>query len=381
MAQSATHLAVSRLQLSWHRWFGRSILRFNDGSNRVDRSVVTLLQQRLIGDTAVNGISFGWRAAKASLAVCVGVMSAFVASGINAKVANSPSISFSPTTPKEYEPFKVRLLFSVPVCFSINSPVYSKVSLSNGILSLALSHLKPGPCVSERILPLSGLPRGSYSIRLTMTSAKASSPSDPYYGGSTVETELAVVPIVVAARPELDPANVYTARIDGDSVFKPFTSTEDGGGPVVLWSNHGEPVSGGGDWLDVGSPLQEGYTFKAMRNVGGIAASELPAAFEPLFVYRYPTPLQGVFAATTNDCLDVVRIWLSSPSATTCGIPSYFVLKYKNGSCPLGATPVFRLFHPGSFAHRYTQSAETYSELQNYGYVGDGPVFCAPFRQ
>ena len=348
---------------------------------RVSVAAIHLLHQRFVSDAAVSSLSYALKCAKRGLVVGASVAGVFSAVALHAQTANSASISFSPTSPSEYEPFKVRVVFSAPVCFSVNSPVYSKVSFANGILGLTLSHLKLGPCVTERILSVSGLPRGAYSVRLSATSAKASVSSDPYYGGSTIETELVSAPIVVAARTELDRVNAYTARIDGDNVFKPFTPTESGGGPVVLWMNHGEPVSGGGDWLDVGSPLQDGYTFKAMRNVGGIAQSSLPVAFEPLFVYRYPTPLQGVFVATSSDCLDVVRNWLSSPSATTCGPASYFVLKYKNGSCPLGATPVYRLFHPVSIAHRYTQSAETYSELQNYGYIGDGPVFCAPIRE
>lgn len=298
--------------------------------------------------------------------------------------AQSPAafLTVLPSVPSAYEPFVVRVNFSTPVCFNLNSPVYSSVSFTGGVLSLSLSHLKPGPCVTERLLRVSGLPDGNHTVRVSVTSARPSTAGDAFPGGSTVDTPIAQIALTVSARSQLLPMNVYTARVDGDSVFRPFAATEGGGGPVVVWTNHGDPVTGGGDWLDVGSPLTSGYSFKAWRPVpssSGPAADAIPAPYEPIYFFRYPTPLQGVFAATSAECLALTRSWLS-PSATACPGPSSYVLQYRNGACPLGATQVYRLFHPASVAHRYTQSADTYSELQNFGFIGEGPVFCAPAR-
>ena len=88
-----------------------------------------------------------------------------------------------------------------------------------------------------------------------------------------------------------------------------------------------------------------------------------------------------MFGATTSECLRNLRAWDASPNTSSCPNPIYYVLKYKNGACPPCATPVHHLFHPVTIAHPYTQSAETYSELQNDGFIGDGPVFCAPTHE
>ena len=50
--------------------------------------------------------------------------------------------------------------------------------------------------------------------------------------------------------------------------FSPYSATENGGGPVVIWSQHGAPLTGGGDWLDVGPPYTIGYTFQAWQPGG-----------------------------------------------------------------------------------------------------------------
>ena len=107
----------------------------------------------------------------------------------------------------------------------------------------------------------------------------------------------------------------------------------------------------------------------------------LPNAYEPFYFFAYPTPEVGVFGATTSECLRNLRAWDASPNTSSCPNPIYYVLKYKNGACPPCATPVHHLFHPVTIAHPYTQSAETYSELQNDGFIGDGPVFCAPTHE
>lgn len=110
-----------------------------------------------------------------------------------------------------------------------------------------------------------------------------------------------------------------------------------------------------------------------------VAAGAENDAFEVIYRYNYPSPSQGAFMATEAECLAATRL-LFLPTATVCTFPVGYVLKYRNGACPFGASPVYRLFHPVSIAHRYVQSADTYVALQSYGYVGEGPQFCAPKR-
>lgn len=295
-----------------------------------------------------------------------------------AQTPTSARLTIEPSSPAAYEPFNVRVAFSTPHCFSMNNPVYSSVLFKQGVLSLTLSHLKRGPCADERVYPVSGLPAGTHTIRINVTSPVTS--ADGYLFGATIATEVGNTRVVVAPTPNFEPLNVYMARIDGDSVFQPFRVTEGGGGPVVAWQDHGNTFgSGNGDWLDVGRYTEDGYTFKAMR-ASGTVASPIPDAYEALAPLRYPQPAQGLIQVTGAECVQLSRAWQSRPEVTTCYWGNY-VLKLRNGACPLGATPVYRLFHPISVAHRYTQSADTYAELQNFGFIGEGPKFCAPARE
>jgi hypothetical protein len=294
---------------------------------------------------------------------------------LHAQVPDGAQISIEPATPAAYQPFKLRVRFASPNCWSTTSPVFSDVSFRQNVLRLTLSHLKPGPCAEERVYPVSGLPEGNHSVVLQ---ASYRAPISPQYStGITLSNEIGRTQVTVTPIPSLQSSYFYTGRIDGDSVFRPFAPTEGGGGPVVLWLDHGTTFgSGNGDWLEVGPPDDGGYTFKFLR---GSPSTPPPEPYEPLYVFRYPLPAQGVIASTGDECVQLLRTWLALPQSTTCG-STYFVLKLRNGACPLGATPVYRLFHPVSVAHRYTQSAQTYAELQHYGYVGEGARFCAPAR-
>ena len=294
-----------------------------------------------------------------------------------AQTATPLRVTIEPSSPAAYEPFTVRVAFSTPNCWSMNNPVYSSVSFKQGVLSLTLSHLKPGPCAAERVYPVSGLPAGTHTIRLNVTSQ---APVAGYPFGATLANEVGSAQVVVASTPNFVAFDVYTGRIDGDSVFQPFRVTEGGGGPVVLWLDHGTSFgSGNGDWLDVGRYDEDGYTFKAGRLLPN-SAQFPPVAYEAINFFRYPAPSQGVVAATSAECVQLFKTWSSVPQATSCSSHLY-VLKLRNGACPLGATPVYRLFHPVSVVHRYTQNADTYAELQNFGFVGEGPKFCAPARE
>ena len=309
--------------------------------------------------------------------------SLLVATAAVCNAAPTAQISLVPLSPQEYEPFRVVATFSEDVCLSTNAPGYARVRFASNVLDVQLSHLKTGNCTRTREFAFAGLPAGNHTVQLSLTSRRASLPTDGYDGGTTIVATIGTSALAVRARSNLVPQYWFTGRIDGDSVFSPYSATENGGGPVVIWSQHGAPLTGGGDWLDVGPPYTIGYTFQAWQPGGGlpllVPKDAQYAAFENIYRFDYPKPLQGAFMATDSDCLVATRTFVS-PTATQCINPFGYVLKYRNGACPMGASPVYRLFHPVSIAHRYVQSADTYVALQSYGYVGEGPQFCAPKR-
>ncbi len=311
--------------------------------------------------------------------VIAGVFCVLLVASSHGQQAAVPSLAFVPAAPSVYQPFAVRVTFAEPVCFSVTSPVYSSVSFTKGVLRLVLSHLKPGPCVTERLLPVSGLPAGTHTVRVSVTSFRPAIATDLHAGGTTIENELASASLVVAQRAEIPVVNVYSAKVLGDGIYKPFAATEGGGGPVVLWLQHGETLTGGGEWLEVGSPRENGYAFKLMGTASATPPL-MPPPFEPVYFFRYPAPFQGHFAVTGAECVQLLKTWFGQTGARACAPPMFYGLSLKNGACPLGASPVFRLFHPVSIAHRYTQSADTYSELQNFGFIGEGAPFCALAR-
>lgn len=301
---------------------------------------------------------------------------------IDAQPSVVPRVAIEPTPLLAYQPFNVRVVFAKPACFSVSSPIYSSVTFKGGVLNLVLSHLKPGPCVDERVLPVSGLPAGTHTIQVSVTSDVIST-TGPFFGSITSQTAIASTSLTVSERPGFTVTNMYTARVDSDSILGPFTNTEAGGGPVVLWQprQYAGVGSGVGYYLEVGNPLADAYTFKFLAGAANTSAQKLPDPYESFYIFRFPSPAQGVFAATSVECLPLYQTWAAQPALSVCPTANSYVLRYKNGACPLGATPVYRLFHPISIAHRYTQSAETYAELQNFGYRGEGPAFCAPTHE
>jgi len=101
-----------------------------------------------------------------------------------------------------------------------------------------------------------------------------------------------------------------------------------------------------------------------------------PARMTKLFVLPYPLPYSGAYATTSEPlCAQLSAAWAAPFNA--CDSSAY-VLKLENGTCPLGASPVYQAFHRARVSHRYTQSAETYAMLvASAGYAGEGAVWCA----
>ena len=264
-----------------------------------------------------------------------------------------------------YQPFDVVATFSKPYCLNTESPIYSALTLNQGVLSLVLTHVKSGPCVSERRLRVPGLPTGDYRIRVSITD-----------GGTrtlTFEAEVGTVNLTVAANSSTPIASrVETARIDGGALAKPFGVYPLGDGPVTLFKGSlNAPLGTTGVWVEVGPPYSFGVFDQAPT---GAYVSD---TFVPVYVVNYPAPYSGLFITTA---LQTARELQSQWAVPSSGEPRlwFYALRLKNGACPLGSSPVYQLFHPQSVAHRWTQSMEMYSVLAENGFVGEGAIFCAP---
>ena len=78
--------------------------------------------------------------------------------------------------------------------------------------------------------------------------------------------------------------------------FSPYSATENGGGPVVIWSQHGAPLTGGvtgwtsahlHDWIHVSS-------MAAGRGLPLLVPKDAQyAAFENIYRFDYPKPFKA----------------------------------------------------------------------------------------
>jgi len=263
-------------------------------------------------------------------------------------------VAFDPPSPKVYEPFTVAVTFSKPYCIA-DAPQFSRVRLSGNALLLSLSHLGEGPCALQRTFVMPGLPDGNFAVTVAVT-------------GTYVDTTLNIRETIVVERGTfslaVDPTAqykkgvVYTTQIGDAFVLDlapfvpPFPRT-----PVV------NMLTGRDD------PEFTVYTGLGLGRIG------VPSAAVPLWQLQYPSPLKGSFATTS----EAEKNRLATHGFNWFGGDLlFFVLPVQNGACPLGASPVYRVFNPKVPAHRYVSSFDTYSVLAANGFVGEGIVFCAP---
>jgi len=125
-------------------------------------------------------------------------------------------------------------------------------------------------------------------------------------------------------------------------------------------------------WLEAGDPQTEAYTFKALS--APLTAGALPASLSRLYRVEYPAPFVGAYFTIDGDAARrLAREW----SRNAEEMP-YALGRPDAGACPMGMSPVYRLFNPAAVFHRWTQSAETYGVLVAGGFVGEGAAWCAP---
>ncbi len=263
------------------------------------------------------------------------------------------SVVFDPPNPKVYEPFSVAVTFSKPYCIA-DAPQFSRVRLTGNALLLSLSHLGDGPCALQRTFVVPGLPDGNFAVTVAVTGTYV----EPTFNRrETIVVERGTFSLSVYSPEQDNKSFVYTTQI-GDAFVLDRAPT----GPVrtVFEVN---VITARDD------PEFMVYTGLGLGRIG------VPRAAVALWQLQYPSPLKGSFATTSeaekNRLATQGFNWFG-------GNLLFFVLPVHNGACPLGASPVYRLFNPKVPAHRYVSSFDTYNVLAANGFVGEGIVFCAP---
>ena len=303
----------------------------------------------------------------------VAVTSALVGAGL----ATAASISVSaPAAPRSYESFTVQVAFDASYCVSSTYPLIGDGELRGNVFSITLSHLKPGPCTNVFSVVVPGLPAQVSRLRVAMT-RQASFVGQPSVIAETVETAVALDGYVTG-----EP--MWTVRVESDGIYNPFHLPQDGSrsGPVVLWPFRGAPATGAGEWMETGSSLEDTYTFRMLRPASNATPLYASPDLTPLYRVFYPAPLRGVYYTTDfSVAQQLERSWNGGTLTDQGSASNAPVGRLRGGACPVGMTPVYQAFHPAAdVAHRYTQSLAAYQLLMRNGYIGEGPVWCAPAR-
>jgi hypothetical protein len=304
--------------------------------------------------------AMGWQV-KGVMKTC-----AFVAPWL---VAVSASLSYAQGTirtsipPVEYTPFEVTVTMSKEGCYDSMFPLLGETQYVGGTLSVVLSQLRSPVaaqttlvCGRERKFVVPGLPRGRQEIKVSVTE-----PVGPFIA-ETIAATLDVAPI----SPNITVVNFWTG-----SYFPSSIGSGSVGPPGFYLSPRRFAVwPSQWNWLELGDE-ETNYTFKGFN----VSDSEtLPSWLVRLSNVAYPEPFRGRF--WTTDAALAQRLaseWNSGPT-----LQGWAVGRLVSGSCPIGMSPVYQTFHPKAVAHRWTQSRTAYAALLANGYMGDGPVWCAP---
>lgn len=292
-----------------------------------------------------------------------------------------PGVTVLTPSPFAFQPLVVRADFSKAYCLSEDYPIYAQVGfvrqtppdavdvragLVKGVLSVALSHLRSGSCVMSKTFTVPGLPAGSHTLRISVTADDS--------GGiqvrRTYEAEVGQTTLTVSQPAGIGTAVMCMARVDLPT-YGPY-----GTGPVMLTGRCSEepvfstPRTNGTTPLEIGTATPSFYVY------GALTGTALPSPFTQLYAVPYPSPLAGLFWTTSiADCAAMNQAWNGKAS---CDSSTLIVLRSKSGVCPLGTSPVYRVFQAQAVAHRYTQSADTYAALLEANHVGEGTAWCAP---
>ena len=276
-----------------------------------------------------------------------------------------PNVVVTTASPVAFQQLTVRADFSTAYCISSAYPLYSNVSLSGGVLSVVLSHLRAGPCVTTRTLSLPGLPAGTYGLRISITADDTGA----IQRQRTYEAEVGQTTFLVAQPPGIRLGVLCMARVDLPA-YGPY-----GSGPVMLSGCFGEDPLFSTPRTNGITPLEIGTATPSFAVYSAPAGTPLTAPFTQLYAVTYPLPLAGAF--WTTSLADCTAFNLALNGKPACDISTTIVLQAKSGVCPLGTSPVYRVFQPQAIAHRYTQSAATYAALVEANHVAEGIAWFA----
>lgn len=276
-----------------------------------------------------------------------------------------PNVVVTTASPVAFQQITVRADFSTAYCISSAYPLYSNVSLSGGVLSVVLSHLRAGPCVTTRTLSLPGLPAGAYGLRISITADDTGA----IQRQRTYEAEVGQTTLLVAQPPGIRQGVLCMARVDLPA-YGPY-----GSGPVMLAGCFGEAPLFSTPRTTGITPLEIGTATPSFSVYGASVDTPLPAPFTQLYAVTYPLPLAGAF--WTTSLADCAALNLALNGRNACDASTTVVLRPNSGVCPLGTSAIYRVFQPQIPAHRYTQNASTYAALVEANHVGEGIAWCA----
>ena len=277
-----------------------------------------------------------------------------------------PNVAVITASPLAFQSFTVKADFSKAYCFSDDYPLYSNISLKAGVLSVILSHLRLGPCVTTKSITLPGIPAGEYTLRLSVTGDDS--------GGiqvrRTYEAEVGQTQLTVTLPTGIVRSGVMCmARVDSPE-YGPY-----GSGPVMLVARCSEEPTIATPRINGTTPLEVGTATPSFYIYGAAAGTPLPAPFTTLYAVPYPPPLAGLFWTTSlADCASLNRAWNGK---STCDEANLVVTSPSSGVCPIGTSPIYRLFQRSVVAHRYTPNTATYAALVEAGHVGEGIAWCS----
>ena len=278
--------------------------------------------------------------------------------------ASVQSIQTVPVQPLAYEPFDVMVDYSRSYCLARSAPIVSQVTSgeasSSRQLSVVLSHLDvtdPSTCSARTssTIRMPGVAPGTVSLTLALT--QTFSPSLFIFRSGIAEQGQ----ISFTIAPLSTPAPVKVMTINGPNSMPFYLSTVDA-----------QNLSGTGTLLPSPASGVSTPSFYAWASPAGQA---IPSVAKLLYRLRFAAPVRNYYTTSTKERDDLVRAGFVEQASPFSPI---YVLPAVNGACPLGATPVRRLFSALDALHRYEMNVDTATVLTANGYVDENIAFCSP---
>lgn len=284
-----------------------------------------------------------------------------------------------PPLPQAHTPYAVVVRFDVPVCTDGERPAAVTIDPARRSVELLLSHVVSTRCDREHRLPGPPLPEGLWSFQVGVTRGEGIGIARTTATDPTLQARSSVR---VEAQPNLRVRAAWTQRVNFRQLFVGTSPLP----PIVPYPF--DPAGGAiltHDGWTLGTWIAEIETVEpdgqhAFRFVERLADDPLPGDFVPIYRVYYPDPWRGVYLTTrAEEANALVQAWYppGHPRAQWSAAPWGYVLRMSAGVCPAGASAVLQAFNPARVSHRYTKSADTYAQLIQSGWIGEGPRFCS----